>query len=102
MSVPAPEIQLDRAPIGRPVILIGVADEERAMPGGGLRLADQLAAEGLVVGVVLVPERRLPLGGPVVVGVGRARVALARDIARQLVVRAAPDPTDLTPSENTS
>lgn len=102
MSVPATEIQLDDAPIGRPVVLVAIADEERANPGGGLRLADQLAAEGLVVGVVLVPERRLPLGGPVVVGVGRARVALARDIARQLVVRAAPDPAGLTPSENAS
>ncbi len=47
---------------------------------------DRLAAEGLHRGDVVVVETRLPLGGPVVVRLGRARVALARGVAAQIVV----------------
>ena len=47
---------------------------------------DRLAAEGLHQGDILQVEARLPLGGPVVVRLGRARVALARRVAAAIVV----------------
>jgi len=47
---------------------------------------DRLAAEGLHRGDVVEVETRLPLGGPVIVRLGRARVALARGVAAQVVV----------------
>ena len=50
------------------------------------RDADRLAAEGLRPGDVLEVETRLPLGGPVVVRLGRARVALARRVAAGILV----------------
>jgi ferrous iron transport protein A len=48
--------------------------------------ADRLAAEGLHRGDLLEVEARLPLGGPVVVRLGRARVALARQVAARIAV----------------
>ena len=48
--------------------------------------ADRLAAEGLHRGDLVEVEARLPLGGPVVVRLGRARVALARQVAAQIAV----------------
>jgi Fe2+ transport system protein FeoA len=86
-SVPTIDVRLDRAPIGRATILLGFADDDRADPDARSALVDQLAADGLVEGALLTPERRLPLGGPVIVAMGGARLALGRDIARQLVVR---------------
>jgi Fe2+ transport system protein FeoA len=47
---------------------------------------DRLAAEGLHQGDVVEIETHLPLGGPVIVRLGRARVALARGVAGQIVV----------------
>ncbi len=80
------EVRLDRARIGQTAVVVclrpGDAD------GRGHALAGQLAAEGIVAGALLTPERRLPLGGPIVVAMGRARVALGRDVARLLIVRA--------------
>lgn len=49
--------------------------------------AERLAAEGLQAGDAIRVEARLPLGGPVVVRIGRARVALARSVAAGIVVR---------------
>lgn len=51
--------------------------------------AVRLAADGLEVGATFVLEARLPLGGPVVVRLGRARVALARQLAGEVVVELA-------------
>jgi Fe2+ transport system protein FeoA len=48
--------------------------------------ADRLAAEGLHRGDLLEVEARLPLGGPVVVRLGRARVAIARRVAAGILV----------------
>lgn len=45
-----------------------------------------LAAEGLAPGDVLEIETRQPFGGPVVVRVGHARLALALRIAREILV----------------
>lgn len=87
IGVPATDVRLDRAPIGEPAIVVrlAVGDTDGRVHAA---LADQLAFEGVVAGALLVPERRLPLGGPIVVSLGRARVALGRDVARQLIVRA--------------
>jgi len=48
--------------------------------------AGAVAAEGIVPGAVIAVERRIALGGPIVVRLGRARLALARGVARQIVV----------------
>jgi Fe2+ transport system protein FeoA len=45
-----------------------------------------LAPEGIDVGVGVSVERRLALGGPLIVRVGRARVAVARSVAAGVVV----------------
>ena len=47
---------------------------------------DRLAAEGLHAGERIEVEARLPLGGPVVVRVGRARIAIARAVAAGILV----------------
>ncbi len=47
---------------------------------------DRLAAEGLHVGDTIEVEGRLPLGGPVIVRLGRARVALSRTVAAGIAV----------------
>jgi Fe2+ transport system protein FeoA len=49
--------------------------------------AERLAAEGLHRGDVLLVETRLPMGGPVVVRLGRARVALAQRVAAAILVQ---------------
>ena len=80
-------IPLHRAVMGLPVVLdaiLGAASPTRVEPDD---LAAILRAEGLVPGVEITPERRLPMGGPVVVRIGHARVALGRDIARRVLVR---------------
>jgi len=50
----------------------------------------RLAAEGLASGDRVVVEERLPLGGPIVVRVGRARLALARRVAAAIRVEREP------------
>ena len=48
--------------------------------------AAALAAEGFAVGDLLEIETRQPFGGPFVVRVGHARLAIAARIAREIVV----------------
>jgi Fe2+ transport system protein FeoA len=48
--------------------------------------AGELLAEGLVVGSTVMPEARAPFRGPVIVRVGRARVAVARSVAGRTLV----------------
>jgi len=50
----------------------------------------RLAAEGLASGDRVVVETRLPLGGPIVVRVGRARLAVARQVAAAIRVERQP------------
>lgn len=50
--------------------------------------ATELLAEGLVAGAMVVPETRAPFRGPVIVRVGRARVAVAQAVARRVLVEA--------------
>jgi ferrous iron transport protein A len=52
----------------------------------------RLATEGLHRGDLLEVEARLPLGGPVIVRLGRARVALARRVAARIAVDPRPTP----------
>jgi len=76
-----------------PVPLVEIATGARArvvaVPGAD---ADRLSAEGLHRGDALEVETRLPLGGPIVVRVGRARLALARRVAAGIMVEPAARP----------
>jgi Fe2+ transport system protein FeoA len=45
-----------------------------------------LAREGIVVGAAISVERRLALGGPLIVRLGMTRIALARGVAGQIAV----------------
>jgi FeoA domain. len=51
-----------------------------------------LASEGLDVGVEVSIERRLALGGPLIVRLGRARLAIARSVASGVFVEPAEVP----------
>jgi Fe2+ transport system protein FeoA len=44
----------------------------------------ELEREGVLPGSVVVVTARTPLGGPVVVELGRARLALSADVAAQI------------------
>ena len=74
---------------------IRLVDADTARPLRVECIADawvgSLAAEGISAGVELEVERRLALGGPVVVRLGRARLALARSVAAAIVVTAVGD-----------
>lgn len=72
-SPPVPLVALGPGTAAR-VVTVGPGDAER------------LAAEGLQPGDRLVVEVLLPLGGPVVVRVGRARIAIARAVAAGILV----------------
>ncbi|HSL32738.1 MAG TPA: FeoA domain-containing protein [Candidatus Limnocylindrales bacterium] len=48
----------------------------------------ELGREGIRAGVVVGVETIVPFGGPVIVAVGRARVALARRIAAAIEIEA--------------
>ena len=84
---PDEAIFLDRAAIGTPVVLEAIDGPASSPSGSDRDVSMVLGAEGIIPGVELTPERRLPFGGPVVVRVGRTRVALARSVARRLLVR---------------
>lgn len=68
-----------------PLLLLDAGSRARVV---AVRPADvhRLAAEGLHAGERLEVEVRLPLGGPVVVRVGRARIAIARAVAAGILV----------------
>lgn len=55
--------------------------------------ASQLAREGIGPGTRLAIEASAPFGGPLIVRVGRARVALARRVARTILVESGPPVT---------
>ena len=72
------ELHLERAPIGRSVRVTGMPD--------GIRMV--LEQEGVVIGAILGIERRVGLGGPIIVRLGRARLAIARAVAATVLVEA--------------
>jgi len=78
----SPSIPLAHLAVGAHTRVIAVPPED----------ADRLAAEGLHRGDALEVEAMLPLGGPVVVRLGRARVAIARRVAAGILVEAAGRP----------
>lgn len=80
-------LPLDRAAIGASVVIEALEARGAASSVVDADLSEALRAEGIVPGVELTPERRLPPGSPVIVRIGRTRVALGRDIARRLLVR---------------
>jgi Fe2+ transport system protein FeoA len=63
------------APVGRRLAVVGVTGSSRV----------ELEREGVLPGTFLVVVARTPLGGPVVVELGRTRLALSADVARQVV-----------------
>lgn len=67
------------APRGRPVVVVAIDNSGRAL----------LEPEGIDVGVELCVERRLALGGPLIVRLGRARLAMARSVAAGVTVEPA-------------
>jgi Fe2+ transport system protein FeoA len=66
--------------------IVRVEDEAGAGPDGAVAA---VAAEGLLPGVVVSLERRIAFGGPLIVHLGRARLALSREVARRIVVEPA-------------
>lgn len=59
-----------------------------------VRMSDEdvlaLAEVGLIGGTAVTIERRLPFGGPVLLEVGPARIAVARAVAARTLVVPAP------------
>ncbi len=75
MTAASRAVPLDRLPVRMPARVVSVP------------VASQVADVGLVAGVEVAVERVLPLGGPVIVRLGAARVALARVVARSILVQ---------------
>jgi Fe2+ transport system protein FeoA len=73
---------LARSPIGWRRRVVAVDEAAR----------EELEREGLLPGVVVVVTARTPLGGPVVVELGRARLALSASVARLVATEPWADP----------
>lgn len=72
-------VSLAETPVGQRFAVAGVTGSGRA----------ELEREGVLPGSILVVVARTPLGGPVVVELGRTRLALSADVARQVAGRPA-------------
>jgi Fe2+ transport system protein FeoA len=78
-AVPTPAragLTLDALPVGRAARVVSIAGDHDA----------DLALEGLLPGTAIAVASRSPFGGPLVVGVGRARIAVARSVASTVAV----------------
>lgn len=85
-------------PVAASIPLSRVAVGERrvvALVDGPAR--DELEHEGLLPGNVVIVRARTPLGGPLVVELGRTRIALSVDVAAH-VVTVAPVPSPDLPT----
>jgi len=83
-GIPAGIVAMDASPpIPLASLSVGARSRVVAVPPED---AERLAAEGLHRGDSLQVEVVLPLGGPVVVRLGRARVAVARRVAAGILV----------------
>jgi Fe2+ transport system protein FeoA len=81
---PGASLRLAAVQPGRKVRVVAVPEQVRAT----------LGQEGVVPGTELEVERTVGLGGPMIVRLGRARLAIARSVARGIDVEAAAgDPT---------
>jgi len=83
----------------RPAPALDPAPATLAGARGGSRLrvtavdrahAGELAREGVLPGAVIKVASRTPLGGPVIVVLGRVRLALSADVARAIGVETVP------------
>jgi oxygen-dependent protoporphyrinogen oxidase len=74
-----PRLTVDGLPIGREATVVGIDPEH----------GEDLALEGLHPGTEVTVASRAPLGGPLVVGIGRARIAVARKVAAGIAVELA-------------
>jgi Fe2+ transport system protein FeoA len=72
-------VLLAESAVGQRLSVVGVTGSGRT----------ELEREGVLPGSVVVVVARTPLGGPVVVELGRTRLALSADVARQVVGRPA-------------
>jgi oxygen-dependent protoporphyrinogen oxidase len=75
-------LTLDALPVGRAARVVSIAGDHDA----------DLALEGLLPGTAVAVASRSPLGGPLVVGIGRARIAVARSVASKIAVSMEPLP----------
>ncbi|HEX9043817.1 MAG TPA: FeoA family protein [Candidatus Limnocylindrales bacterium] len=73
-SIPA---TLDRVAVGAEAVIADVVPPHRG----------ELAVEGLLPGRTVRVTGRAPFRGPILVTVGRARLALSRDVAASVIVR---------------
>jgi Fe2+ transport system protein FeoA len=72
-----PPIPLSTTPVGWRRVVAAVDGPDRA----------ELEREGVLPGSVVVVTARTPLGGPLVVELGRARLALSSRVASQVSTR---------------
>ena len=72
-----PLLPLSRTPVGWRRVITGIDGPDRG----------ELEREGLLPGSVVVVAARAPLGGPLVVELGRARLALSARVAVQVETR---------------
>jgi oxygen-dependent protoporphyrinogen oxidase len=81
-SVPVSRgVSLDALPVGRVARVVSIEGDHDA----------DLALEGLLPGTAIAITSRAPLGGPLVVGIGRSRVAVARSLAARISVEPVTD-----------
>ena len=76
---------LAQVPVGWRRRIISVEDSAR----------HELEREGILPGAVVVVTARTPIGGPVIVELGRARLALSAAVARLVATEPYPDPITL-------
>ena len=81
-----------QAVAGRVALVAAVARRPLRVVAIEAACREALAPEGIDVGVHLSIERRLALGGPVIVRMGGARLALSRSLARGVFVEPLEEP----------
>ena len=82
----------DQVLAGRVALVAAVAQRPLRVVAIDAACRASLAPEGVDVGVQLSIERRLALGGPVIVRLGGARLALSRSLARGVFVEPLEEP----------
>lgn len=78
---PNRQVSPERPASGRPTLATARVGTCLRVCEVGPGHAEELGREGLLPGTVVRVASRTPLGGPVVVAIGRARLALSADVA---------------------
>ena len=73
-TAPDPLLPLSKVPVGWRRVITGIDGPDRS----------ELEREGILPGSVVVVAARTPFGGPLVVELGRARLALSTRVAAQV------------------